>query len=50
MWVSDNYVPANILLYLLYCDIIRLINIKITQAFHLLLGLAENQMGFQNLK
>ena len=30
--------------YLLYYDIISLASLKITQAFHLLLGFAENQI------
>ena len=51
MWASDNIVPANILFYPLYCDIIiRLINLKITQAFHLLLGFTENQTIFWDFK
>ena len=38
------------LLYPLYCDIISLTNLKITQAFHLLLDFAENQIIFWDLK
>ena len=43
MWVADNIVHANMLFYSLYYDIISLISLKITQAFHLLLGFAKNQ-------
>ena len=38
--------PANIPFYSLYCDIISLKSLKITQAFHSLLGFAENQTIF----
>ena len=38
------------LFYSLYCDIISLISLKITQAFHLLLGFAENQAVFWDFK
>ena len=41
-WVADNIAPANMLFYSLCCDIISLISLKITQAFHLLLGFAKN--------
>ena len=44
MWVDDNLAHANMLFYLLYYDIISLASLKITQAFHLLLGFAENQI------
>ena len=42
--------PPNIFFYLLYCDIISQVSLKITQAFHLLLGFAENQTIFWNYK
>ena len=38
------------LFYLLYCNIIHLISLKITQAFHLLLDFAENQTVFWDFK
>ena len=38
------------LFYPLYCDIISLTSLKITQAFHLLLGFAENQTVFWDFK
>ena len=38
------------LLYSLCCDIISLTSLKITQAFHLLLGFAENQTVFWDFK
>ena len=38
------------LFYALYCDIISLISLKITQAFHLLLGFAENQAIYWDFK
>ena len=38
------------LLYSLCYDIISLINLKITQAFHLLLGFAENLTVFWDFK
>ena len=38
------------LFYLLYYDIISLTSQKITQAFHLLLGFAENQTVFWDFK
>ena len=38
------------LFYPLYYDIINLTNLKITQAFHLFLGFAENQIGFRDFK
>ena len=34
------------LLYPLYCDIISLTSLKITQAFHLALGFVENEVIF----
>ena len=34
---------ANMLFYSLCCDIISLISLRITQAFHLLLGFAKKQ-------
>ena len=50
MWAVDNIAHANILFYLLYYDIISLKSPKITQAFHLLLGFAENQVVFRDFK
>ena len=50
MWVANNIVHANVLFYLLYYDVISLKNQKITQAFHLLLDFAENQILFWDLK
>ena len=38
------------LFYSLHCDIISLISLTITQAFHLLLGFAENQTVFWDFK
>ena len=38
------------LFYLLYYDIISLTSLKIIQAFHLLLGFAENQHVFWDFK
>ena len=38
------------LFYSLYCDMISLTSLKITQAFHLLLGFAENQAVFWDFK
>ena len=38
------------LFYPLYCDIISLTSLKITQTFHLLLGFAENQIIFWDFK
>ena len=47
MWAADNITRrGNMLFYPLYCDIISLISLKITQAFHLSLGFAENQGVF----
>ena len=42
----DNIAPATFLFYPLYCDIISPTSLKITQAFHLLLGCAENWIVF----
>ena len=42
--------PANKLFYSLCCDIISLTSLKITQAFHLLLGYAEIQAIFWDFK
>ena len=41
MWAANNIASPICLFYLLYCDIISLISLKITQAFHLLHGFAE---------
>ena len=38
------------LFYPLYCDIISLTSLKITQTFHLLLGFAEKQIVFWDFK
>ena len=46
----DNTATAKMLFYSLYYDIISLISLKITQAFLLLLGFAENQTVFGILK
>ena len=48
--MADNISHANILFYPLYCDIISLTSLKIIQAFHLLLGFAENQGIFWDFK
>ena len=37
-------------IYPLYCDIISLTNLKITQTVHLLLGFADNQTVFWDFK
>ena len=50
MWAADNIAHANMLFYSLYYDIISLISLKITQAFHLLLGIVENQISFLDFK
>ena len=50
MWVADNIVHANMLLYSLYYDIISLTSLKITQKIHLLLNFAENQGVFLDFK
>ena len=47
MWAADNIAHANMLLYY---DIISLLSLKITQAFHLFLSFAENQGVFSNFK
>ena len=41
---------SHMLFYPLYCDIISLTDLKITQKFHLLLGFAENQIVFWDFK
>ena len=46
----NNNAQANMFFYPLYYDIIRLTSLKITQAFHLLLGFAENQIVFWDFK
>ena len=48
-WLN-NIAHDNMLFYPLYYDIISLTSLKITQAFHLLLGFAENQGVFWNFK
>ena len=50
MWAANNIAHTNMLFYLLYYDIISLTSLKITQAFHLLLGFAENQIVFWDFK
>ena len=48
MWAADNIAHANTLFYPLYYDIISLTSLKITQAFHLLVVFAENQVIFRD--
>ena len=50
MWAADNIVSANMLFNSLYYDILNLTSLKITQAFHLLLGFAENQTVLWDFK
>ena len=50
MWAADNIAHANMLFYPLYYDIISLTSLKITQAFHLFLGFAENSIISWNFK
>ena len=52
MWTADIIAHANMLLYPMYCDMISLTSLKITQAlnFHLLLGFAEHQIVFWDFK
>ena len=50
MWAADNIAHANMVFYPLYYDIISLTSLKIIQAFHLLLGFAENQGVFWDFK
>ena len=38
------------LFYPLYCDVISLTSLKFTEALHLLLGFAENQIVFWDFK
>ena len=45
-----NIVHANRLFYPLYSDTISLTSLKITQAFHLLLGYVKNQIVLWNFK
>ena len=42
--MASNITHANMLVYPLYYDIISLTNLKITQAFYLLLGFVDNQI------
>ena len=42
--MADNIAHANMLFYPLYYDIISITSLIITQAFHLLLGFAENSI------
>ena len=46
VWAANNIAPANMLSFSLYYDILSLTNLKITQAFHLLIGFVENQTVF----
>ena len=48
--MADNIAHANMLLYPLYYDISSLTCLKITLAFHLLLGFAENQAIYCDFK
>ena len=50
MWVADNIAHANMLFYPLYCDIINLTSLEITQVFHLLPGFAEIKVSIGILK
>ena len=50
MWAFDNIAHANMLFYPLYYNISSLTSLKITQAFHLLLGFADNQAIYWNFK
>ena len=50
MWAADNIAHANMLFYPLYCDVISPTSLKITQALHLLLDFAENQIVFWDFK
>ena len=52
-WAADNIAHANILFYPLHYDVLSLTSLtslKITQAFHLLLGFAENLTIFWDFK
>ena len=48
--MADNIAHDNMLFYPLYYDILGLTSLKITQAFHLLLGFAKNQTVFWDFK
>ena len=49
--MADNIIHPNMLFYpLFYNTIISLTSLNITQAFHLLLGFAENQIVFWDFK
>ena len=50
VWAVNNIADANMLLYPLHYDVINLTSLKITQAFHLLLGFAKNQIIFWDFK
>ena len=50
MWAADNIAPANMHSYSLYCNILSLTSLKITQAFHLLFGFVENRTVFWDFK
>ena len=49
-WAADNIAHADMLFYSLYYDIISLTSLKITQTFHLLLGLQKIKLFFGILK
>ena len=51
MWAADSIVHVNMpFLPTVLCNIISLTILNITQAFHLLLGFAENQIVFRDFK
>ena len=50
MWAADNIAHANTLFYTMYYDTISPTSLKITQAFHLLLGLQKISLSFGILK
>ena len=48
--MADNIAHAKMLFYSLYYDIVSLKSLKTTQAFHLLLAFAGNQIIFWDFK
>ena len=48
--MADNIAHANMLFHPLYYDIISVTSLIIIQAFHLVLGFAENQGVFWDFK
>ena len=50
MWAAGNIAHANMLFYPPYNEMISLTSPKMPQAFHLLLGFAENQIVFWDFK